>query len=297
MTDLADRTAVAAAPRAPYGRRATLTAAMASAAWAAIMGLVVSTVVVLASWAASGGSAGVASALRVAAATWLLSQHVGLTVAVAPPFHLGIVPLGLLLVPAVLLYRAGGSVARVVGLAGWQECWLAIGGMAAAYAAITGVVAGMTTSVAVRPAPLQSLLVPWVLAMTCGGLGALRQDRLGARVLRRLPATVGVCLRAGGLAVLGQLAFATVLVVLMLLAHLNLATTLGQSLHAGGVGGAALLLLNAAFLLTAIVWAMAYDVGTGFSIGSGTDVTPFAHHLGAVPDLPILAAAPSGASP
>jgi hypothetical protein len=83
----------------------------------------------------------------------------------------------------------------------------------------------------------------------------------------------------------------------MLLAHLNLATTLGQSLHAGGVGGAALLVLNGAFLLTAVVWGVAYDVGTGFSIGAGTGVTPFAHHLGAVPDLPVLAAVPSGASP
>ena len=60
----------------------------------------------------------------------------------------------------MLLYRAGQSVARVVGLRGWRDGWLAIGGMAAAYAAIAGVVAGMTTSAAVRPAPLQSLLVP-----------------------------------------------------------------------------------------------------------------------------------------
>ena len=210
MTDLADRTAVATAPQAPYGRRATLTAAMASAAWAAIMGLVVCTVVVMASWAASGGSAGAASALRVAAATWLLSQHVGLTVGSSPSFHLGLVPLGLLLVPAVLLYRAGGSVARVVGLRGWRESWLAIGGMAAAYAAIAGVVAGMTTSVAVRPAPLQSLLVPWALAMACGGAGALRQDRLGRRLLRRLPATVAVCLRAGVVAVWASWPFGAV---------------------------------------------------------------------------------------
>ena len=149
----------------------------------------------------------------------------------------------------VLLYRAGGSVARVVGLRGWRESWLAIGGMAASYAAITGVVAGMTHSVTLRPAPLQSLLVPWALAMTCGGRGALRQDQLGARLLRRFPQTVTVCLRAGSVAVLGQFAFATLLVVLMLLAHLNLATALGQSLHAGRVGGAALLVLNAAFLL------------------------------------------------
>ncbi|MDX6223599.1 MAG: hypothetical protein QOD91_2653, partial [Frankiales bacterium] len=146
VTDLADRTALAAPPVSPYGRRATLTAAMASAAWAAAMGLVVSTVIVMAAWAASGGSAGVTSALRVASAAWLLSQHVGLAVGPLPSIHLGLVPLGLLLLPAFLLFRAGASLARVVGIHGWRDGWLAIGGMAAAYAAIAGIVAGMTTS-------------------------------------------------------------------------------------------------------------------------------------------------------
>jgi hypothetical protein len=297
VTDLADRTALAAPPVSPYGRRATLTAAMASAAWAAAMGLVVSTVIVMAAWAASGGSAGVTSALRLASAAWLLSQHVGLAVGPLPSIHLGLVPLGLLLLPAFLLFRAGASLARVVGIHGWRDGWLAIGGMAAAYAAIAGIVAGMTTSTLVRPAPLQSLLVPWTMAMVCGTFGALRQDRLGRRVLRRLPPTVAVCLRAGSGAVLIQLAAAAALVVVMLLSHLDTATTLGQSLHAGSIGSATLLVVNAAFLLTAVVWALAYIVGTGFSIGVHTGVSPFSHHLGAVPDLPILAAAPSGPSP
>lgn len=297
VTDLADRTTVAGSPTAPYGRRATLTAALASAAWAAAMGLVGATVVVMAAWAASGGSSGAAGALRIAAATWLLSQHVGLAVGPLPSVHLGIVPLGLFLLPALLLFRAGASLARVVGIHSWRDGWLAIGGMAAGYAAIAGIVAGMTTSTLVRPAPLQSLLVPWAMAMVCGTLGALRQDRLGHRVLARLPRTVGVCLRTGSIAVLSQLVVATGLVVLMLLTHLDLATRLGQSLHSGTIGGATLLLVNAAFLLTAVVWAVAYLVGTGFSLGAHTGVSPFAHHLAGVPDLPVLAAVPSGPSP
>ena len=261
------------------------------------MGLVVTTVVVMASWAAAGGSSGAASALRIAAASWLLSQHVGLAVGPLPSVHLGIVPLGLLLLPALLLFRAGASLARVIGIHSWRDGWLAIGGMAAGYAAIAGIVAGMTTSTMVRPAPLQSLLVPWAMAMTCGTLGALRQDRLARRVLARLPRTVAVCLRSGALAVLSLLAAGGCLAVAMLLTHLDVASTLGQSLHSGTVGGAALLLLNAAFVLTAVVWAVSYLVGTGFSVGTHTGVSPFAHHLAGVPDLPILAAVPSGPSP
>jgi Family of unknown function (DUF6350) len=297
VTDLADRTAVAAPTSTRPGRRATLTAAMAAAAWAAAMGLVATTVVVMASWASSGSTAGAANALRVASATWLLGQHVGLAIGPLPSIHLGLVPLGLLLLPVLLLIRAGHSVARVVGIHGWRDGWLAIGAMAASYAVIAGVVAGLTTSIDVRPAPLQSLLVPWLLAVVCGTVGALRHDQLGRRLLRRLPATVVVCLRAGSVAVLAQLAAAACLVVAMLLTHLDVATRLGQSLHAGSIGGLALLLVNAAFLFTAVVWALSYLVGTGFSLGVHTGVSPFAHHLGAVPDLPILAAVPAGQSP
>ncbi|BEP12353.1 hypothetical protein acdb102_06640 [Acidothermaceae bacterium B102] len=300
MTDLAEH-GVAAPPGqaalVSYGRRATLMAAMAAAAWAAAMGLVLSTVVVMASWASAGGATGASSALRVASATWLLSQHVGIAVGPLPSVHLGIVPLGLLLVPALLLVRAGQSVARVVGLRGWRDGWLAIGGMAATYAAIAGVVAGMTTSTSVRPAPLQSLLVPWALALVCGTVGALRHDRLGARLLHRLPRAVGDAVRAGAKAVLTLVALSACLVVLMLLGHIDLATRLSHSLHAGAIGDGALLVVNAAFLLTAVAWALAYLVGTGFSIGVHTGVSPFAHHLGAVPDLPVLAAVPSGPSP
>ncbi len=297
MIDLEDRSTVVAQAPVPYGRRATLAAAMASGAWAAAMGLAITTVVVLAAWASSGSALGAAGALRIAASAWLLSMHVGLSIGPLPSIHLGIVPLGLLLVPALLLYRAGQSVARTVGIHGWRDGWLGIGGMAASYAAIAGIVAGMTTSAEVRPAPLQSLLAPWAMAMVFGSLGAMREDRLGRRFLRTLPPTVVACLRAGTAVVIAQLAAAAVLVVGMLLAHLDLATRLGSSLHAGSVGGATLLLLNAVLLVTAIVWALAYLVGTGFSIGTHTGVSPFAHHLGAVPDLPILAAVPSGPSP
>ena len=261
------------------------------------MGLIVATVVVMASWASSGGTTAASQALRVASATWLLSQHVGVAVGPLPSVHLGLVPLGLMLIPMVLLVRAGQSVARTVGLRGWRDGWLAIGGMAATYAAIAGVVAGMTTSTAVRPAPLQSLLVPYALALGCGTLGALRHDRLGRRLLQRLPRAVADSARAGVQAVALLLVISVAVVVLMLLAHLDLATHLGQSLHAGAIGGGALLVINAAFLVTAVAWALSYVVGTGFSIGVHTGVSPFAHHLGAVPDLPVLAAVPSGSSP
>src|SRR3954451_12240686 len=98
---------------------------MVSGAWAAAMGLIAVTVVVFAAWASSGSLLGAGGALRIAASTWLLSMHVGLAIGPLPSIHLGLVPLGLVLLPALLLYRAGQSVARTLGISGWRDGWLA----------------------------------------------------------------------------------------------------------------------------------------------------------------------------
>ncbi len=65
----------------------------------------------------------------------------------------------------------------------------------------------------------------------------------------------------------------------------------------GVVGGTALLLLSLSLVPNAVVWAASWWAGPGFAVGAGTAVGPFAHDLGAVPALPLLAALPGGGVP
>jgi hypothetical protein len=58
-----------------------------------------------------------------------------------------------------------------------------------------------------------------------------------------------------------------------------------------------LLLAQLAYAPNAIIWAVAYTLGPGFTFGAGTVVAPTGSALGAVPVFPMLAALPSGAHP
>ena len=66
-------------------------------------------------------------------------------------------------------------------------------------------------------------------------------------------------------------------------------------LNPGVVGGGLLLLAQIAYLPNAVLWAIAYMLGPGFAVGTGTVVAPAGSAVGLVPAFPLLAALPSGA--
>ncbi len=82
-----------------------------------------------------------------------------------------------------------------------------------------------------------------------------------------------------------------------LLGHFGRATELGAATAPGAVGGAGLLVLGLSYVPNAVVWGASWLAGPGFAVGTGTAVGPFAHELGAVPALPLLAALPAGGVP
>jgi hypothetical protein len=100
-------------------------------------------------------------------------------------------------------------------------------------------------------------------------------------VLRGAMAGFGTLLGGGGVILLAAM-----------IMHFGRILDLTQSLQAGAVGGAVLLLLGALCVPTAVVWAAAYAVGPGFAVGIGTSVAPAGIALGPVPAFPLLGVLP-----
>lgn len=72
--------------------------------------------------------------------------------------------------------------------------------------------------------------------------------------------------------------------------------SLYEAIHGGALGG---LVVTAAQLLalpTILVWTMSWVIGSGFSLGLGTLVTPLSATVGAFPAVPLLGAIPSDGS-
>ncbi|WP_285761263.1 cell division protein PerM [Nocardiopsis ansamitocini] len=273
------------------------------AASAAAIGLTTLVTLILIGWVAAPHATfgeDIADVFRVAVQAWLIGQHAGFEI---PGGHVGMLPIGLLILPGILLYRSGRWLARSCELPRLRHVFQAALALAGPYAAISGTLALVGQTEVIQPSMVQALLSGFLLAFVAGGLGVLRQllkDKAipRRRLLEIMPArwrsllvgtfsATSTLLLAGTLLFFGALAF-----------NIGEAVAVTERLAPGIVGGALLLLIQLMYLPNAIIFAGSYAIGPGFALGAETTVAPTGVVLGPVPHLPMLAALPeSGPAP
>jgi hypothetical protein len=285
------------APRTQPARPLVVTGGIAACA-AAGTGLAVLTTLTAIGWITAphvGIGTGLGGVLRTAALLWLVAHHVGFTVRGAG--RIGMLPLGLVLLPGALLALAGRWVVRVGAVTRLRHVGYAALALALPYALLSGALAVASRTAVAAPSLLQAIVAAFLLALVAGGLGAARGLAPWSRLGRLMPArprsiVMGMLGAAGILGAVGAVLAAASLAV-----HLPEVRAASTALGPG-LGGAALLLLaQLAYLPNAIIWAIAYTLGPGFAFGAGTAVTPTGSVLGAVPAFPMLAALPAGPRP
>nr|WP_245623315.1 DUF6350 family protein [Spirillospora albida] len=297
------------ARRAAPAARPLQVSGLVAALWCIGIGLAVLTTITLIGWIAAPRTAlghGMPGVFRTAVNFWLVSHHAGFSTAHG---RVGLLPLGVLVLPGAMLYRGGAWMIRGAGRPRRPRAAVVRVALALAvpYSVLAALLALAAAGPTVQPSAWQALVASFVVAVVAGGLGAARavvaaqvaaqargervRSGLGA-LLRLLPPrprslVIGV---TGSVAVL--LASGALLVGVSLALHMRDATRLYDMLAPGVVGGALLLLVELAFLPNAVIWGMAYAVGPGFSVGTRTSVSPTGVFLDAVPAFPPLAALP-----
>jgi hypothetical protein len=260
-----------------------------------ITGLFILTPLVIAGWiAAPHVGLGLPGVVRTATGLWLAAHHVEFTFKGAG--RIGMLPLGLVLLPGALLWRAGRWVVRVGELTKLSELGYAVLALAAPYAALCGALALASRSRLASPSLLEAVIAGFLLAFCAGGLG-------GARALAPWPRLFGLMPPRSRSVVLGTAgALAVLCAGGALLAGGSLATHLGEYrsmdalLAPGLIGGALLVLVQLAYVPNAVGWAICYSLGPGFAFGTSTVVAPTGAALGPLPAFPMLAALPTGAT-
>jgi hypothetical protein len=235
---------------------------------------------------------GLPGVLRMSAALWLVGQHVGFTFRGAG--RIGLLPLGLVLLPGALLWRAGQRIVRAAQVRRLRHVGYAAVALAAPYALLTGALAVASRSALESSSLLQSVSWGLLLALGAGGLGGARALAPWPQIVRLLPArprsvVVGVVGALATLAVTGALVAGTSLAV-----HMHEAAVLERDLRPGVIGTVLLFLLELGYLPNAVIWAIAFSLGPGFAFGSGTVVGPTGSALAQLPAFPMLAALPPG---
>jgi Family of unknown function (DUF6350) len=278
---------------APDRQRSLLTTGTIAALVVTGTGLAVLTLLVLVGFvAAPHAGFGLPAVLRTAAALWLVGHHVGFSFRGAG--RIGMLPLGLVLLPGLLLWRAGRWVVRAAGIGRLRHVGYAALALAAPYAVLSGALALASRSSLESSSLPQAVAWGFLLALAAGGLGGARALAPWHQLIALLPVrarsvVVGVAGCLASLVVAGAL-----VVGISLIVHLHELVTLTDALAPGMIGTLLLLLLQLGYLPNAIIWAISFALGPGFAFGSATVVAPTGPALAQLPAFPLLAALPPG---
>jgi len=262
---------------------------------AAASGLAVLVLITLVGWITAphvGVGSGLPGVLRSAGLLWLVAHHVEITVRGVG--RVGLLPLGLVLLPGALLERAGRWLTSEGHVRRLRHVWHAALAIAFPYALFTAAVAvGSRTPVA-DPSLWQAVVVGFLIAFVAGGFGAARRLAPWRKLAGLMPPRP----RSIVLGMVASLAMVTaagaLLSAVSLLLHLHGYSSAVNALSPGVFGSVLLFLAGISYLPNSVIWAVSYMLGPGFSFGVGTAVSPNGSALGLIPTFPMLAGLPGG---
>lgn len=218
-----------------------------------------------------------------------------------------LLPMGLVLIPFFLSWRAGRRLARASYT---DQLWQPLLGSVLVYAA-AGLATGFVCNSPGSEAPLlASMLLPIIPAGLGLVVGARREAGSWGRLIgvnaadwiaktsqdqRWAGSYVWAVARSGFVALVSALAAASMLLAINLIVRWADIASVYQGMRAGGIGGAALTLGQLGFMPNLAAWSLAWSSGAGFNLGAGSAVTPLGTAVAPVPPVPLLAALPTGA--
>jgi len=289
---------------------ADLRLALSQAVGAVAFGLVVCVGLLVAGWVSDPDAAtGWPQAVRLGTSVWLLAHfgevsvlgEVATSPSPADPLTpvLGVVSLPPLLLVLLAVWPAWRAGDRIAARGGPVRSLALVTVLAGVYAGAAWLLAWAVDTPVVTPDPVACALGALVLALLGAVPAVLR--RHADSLLDRLPRQVQVQVRrvvpAAGVAVVGWLVGGAVLLAVSLLVRVATVGEVHTALAPGLFGGAALLLLQLAFLPAAVVWSAAVLAGPGTWFGGG-HVGPGGSSVVDVPAVPLLAGLPApGAFP
>ncbi len=286
-----ERDAVASG-RVPY--LPWLVAAIAWSAGVAVLGFAAVAVLVVAGWL-TALRIPASEALRTAGQGWLAAHGVAVDLGA---LHLHLLPLlftlTLAAACAVVGHHAGVQAAPddATPRGRWKAWGLVVGTCTLVYVVtsfiLTLIVATGTQAVAGLPGTA-------AVALAGSGYGALRG--LGVDPLDRAPAWVRRLPAASGWGIAVLAAGSLLALVVSLVAHGGRVAELHSALAPDAVGAVLLVLAQVLFLPNLVLWAGAWVLGAGVTLGPDTVVTPGVTSVGALPGIPVFGLIPPDGSP
>ncbi len=231
--------------------------------------------------------------LAFCAGIWVLAHGGAVEIAGSP---VTLMPLGLTLIGAMLAMAVGRFAAGQAWLArpGAQRVSDRLG-LAAQVAGLTGLgYAAVAVALGLSVGEWDGLVAPAAgalgIAAVAGLAGGLRG--LSLRLDDLLPGWLTGALRGGAAGFLALLAVGAVVLALAVLLGAEQVAAIEHGLHLDGAGSFVWAALALAYLPTALLWGLAWALGGGITVGTGSLVTVSGTKLGMLPAIPLLGGLP-----
>ncbi|MEQ6902838.1 DUF6350 family protein [Nocardioides sp. YIM 152588] len=287
------------ATRRPFVPTATLGGALSAAG-----PLVVCMAAAVVGWFLidAGGHGEPSDALRVGASGWLLGHGSGIGV---DGVRITAIPLGLTLLCAWVVWRVGHRVGESLSghgpdadrIADGERDWtvpLASALFAAGYVIVASLTASAVASLSSAPSLPRVIGASLLLSLGVGGPAIARGSGRAAIWVPALPSSLRAALALARTILVWWFAVAALALAIALVLDFSTAANVVSQLGAGAGDTVVIALLTALVLPNAVLFSSSYLLGPGFTVGTGTLVTPGLVVLGPLPMFPLLAALPSG---
>ena len=257
------------------------------------------------------------TSLNTALDFWFVSHGVSLEVAkqtlvgiATPAFTFSLPPLGLMLVVVLFGRRTAKK------LSGSLEFWPGWLGAAAVYGAASVLLLPLASNESIAPNANQAVVFPTALYLismvgfnlfgsqpkTAVALApAFEREALNrwwdarkARANWFVASISAPAFKAGTAVVLGLMLVSALMVGVSLTLNWISVTRLYEGLQVSIIGGFALTFGQLAILPNVVAYGASWLTGVGFSIGTGSNVSPLGTQLGPIPALPIFGGLPIG---
>ena len=255
-----------------------------------------------------------ASLARLGGQGWLLIHGVPLTLTFpagtldsgATSGLLSLFPLGLTLIPFFLSWRAGRRLAKASYT---DQLWQALLGALGSYALLGAAAAYFSGNEDVSISVTAGALIPLISAGLGLFVGARREAGSWVRLIgvdltewisrtsqhsRWAGSYLWAVIRAGVVGITAALGFSALLVAAALAMSWAEIVSVYQHLDAGIIGGVVLTVVELGMMPNFVGWALGWTSGAGFSIGTGSMISPLETTVGPLPSVPVLAALPAG---
>lgn len=240
------------------------------------------------------GAGGLRGAAGGGLAAWLLGHGVPLGTAIGP---VSLAPLLITLLAAWRLNRAGLHVTRAIGArrSGSPRAAFLVAGTVGLWYALFGALAAMLLSgPGLEVSPMRAAGQLFLIGTAAALIGSLRGTDAVVVLAGALPGPVRHGLRTGVVATLLLLAAGAAFTGLSVAVGGGEAADMIAAYRTGVAGQAGITLVSLAYGANAVIWATAYLLGPGFSLGAGAGVSLTEVTVGPLPTLPLLAGLPAG---